>query len=173
MFDGTSMAAPIITGTIALMKTIKPDINVKQCIAVIQKTGKKLDEFIPPMVLVDQALIAVRNGDIPDEPIWSQILDTGFIEHDGNNDSTDQSQSCEQNSTESNNPIDDYSALKDLLKQLKEQRDALNKKISDIEKKIQYYGYKLLFLERDTKILVGTYHRLCCFDIYQLCYIYG
>lgn len=137
MFDGTSMAAPIITGTIALMKTIKPDINVKQCIAVIQKTGKKLDEFIPPMVLVDQALIAVRNGDIPDEPIWSQILDTGFIEHDGNNDSTDQSQSCEQNSTESNNPIDDYSALKDLLKQLKEQRDALNKKISDIEKKIQ------------------------------------
>jgi serine protease len=27
--------------------------------------------------------------------------------------------------------------LKDLLKQLKEQRDALNKKINDLEKKIQ------------------------------------
>ena len=35
------------------------------------------------------------------------------------------------------NPTDDYSALKDLLKQLKEQRDALNKKINDLEKKIQ------------------------------------
>ena len=136
-FDGTSMAAPIITGTIALMKSIKPDINVKQCIAVIQKTGKNLDEFIPPMVLIDQALIAVKNGDIPEEPIWSQILDTGSIEHNDDITSTEQSQNNEQSSTEVNNPTDDYSALKDLLKQLKEQRDALNKRINDLEKKIQ------------------------------------
>ena len=137
MFDGTSMAAPIITGTIALMKTIKPDINVQQCIAVIQKTGKDLDKFIPPMVLIDQALIAVKSGDIPKEPIWSQILDTGSIEHNDDITSTEQSQNNEQSSTEVNNPTDDYSALKDLLKQLKEQRDALNKRINDLEKKIQ------------------------------------
>lgn len=136
-FDGTSMAAPIITGTIALMKSIKPDINVKQCIAVIQKTGKNLDEFIPPMVLIDQALIAVKNGDIPEEPIWSQILDTGSIEHNDDITSTEQSQNNEQSSTEVNNPTDDYRALRDLLKQLKEQRDALNKRINDLEKKIQ------------------------------------
>lgn len=96
MFDGTSMAAPIITGTIALMKTIKPDINVQQCIAVIQKTGKDLDKFIPPMVLIDQALIAVKSGDIPKEPIWSQILDTGSIEHNDDIISTEQSQNNEQ-----------------------------------------------------------------------------
>ena len=137
MFDGTSMAAPIITGTIALMKTIKPDINVQQCIAVIQKTGKDLDKFIPPMVLIDQALIAVKSGDIPKEPIWSQILVTGSIEHNDDITSTEQSQNNEQSSTEVNNPTDDYSALKDLLKQLKEQRDALNKRINDLEKKIQ------------------------------------
>lgn len=137
MFDGTSMAAPIITGTIALMKTIKPDINVQQCIAVIQKTGKDLDKFIPPMVLIDQALIAVKSGDIPKEPIWSQILDTGSIEHNDDIISTEQSQNNEQSSTEVNNPTDDYSALKNLLKQLKEQRDALNKRINDLEKKIQ------------------------------------
>lgn len=137
MFDGTSMAAPIITGTIALMKTIKPDINVQQCIAVIQKTGKDLDKFIPPMVLIDQALIAVKSGNIPKEPIWSQILDTGSIEHNDDITSTEQSQNNEQSSTEVNNPTDDYSALKDLLKQLKEQRDALNKRINDLEKKIQ------------------------------------
>ena len=51
--------------------------------------------------------------------------------------STEQSQNNEQSSTEVNNPTDDYSALKDLLKQLKEQRDALNKRINDLEKKIQ------------------------------------
>ena len=137
MFDGTSMAAPIMSGTIALMKTLKPDINVKQCIAVIQKTGKDLDKFIPPMVLIDKALTAVKNGDIPEEPIWTQILDTGSIEHNDDIAPTDQSQNKEQNSTEIKNPTDDYSALKDLLKQLKEQRDALNKKINDLEKKIQ------------------------------------
>lgn len=128
MFDGTSMAAPIISGTIALMKTIKPDINVKQCIAVIQKTGKDLDKFIPPMILIDKVLTAVKNGDIPEEPIWTQILDTGSIEHNDEIAPTDQSPNKEQNSTVIKNPTDDYSALKDLLKQLKEQRDALNKK---------------------------------------------
>lgn len=137
MFDGTSMAAPIISGTIALMKTIKPDINVKQCIAVIQKTGKDLDKFIPPMILIDKVLTAVKNGDIPEEPIWTQILDTGSIEHNDEIAPTDQSPNKEQNSTVIKNPTDDYSALKDLLKQLKEQRDALNKKINDLEKKFQ------------------------------------
>lgn len=89
------------------------------------------------MVLIDQALIAVKSGDIPKEPIWSQILDTGSIEHNDDITSTEQSQNNEQSSTEVNNPTDDYSALKDLLKQLKEQRDALNKRINDLEKKIQ------------------------------------
>ena len=89
------------------------------------------------MVLIDKALTAVKNGDIPEEPIWTQILDTGSIEHNDDIAPTDQSQNKEQNSTEIKNPTDDYSALKDLLKQLKEQRDALNKKINDLEKKIQ------------------------------------
>ena len=51
-----------------------------------------MDKFIPPMVLIDQALIAVKSGDIPKEPIWSQILDTGSIEHNDDITSTEQSQ---------------------------------------------------------------------------------
>lgn len=133
MFDGTSMAAPIITGTLALMKTIKPDITVKQCIAVIQKTGRELDQFIPPMVLIDQALKAVKNGDISEEPTWSQAIETGTIERINE----ELSRSNEQFPVDTNQPKDDYDALKDLLKQLKEQRDALNKRINDLEQKIK------------------------------------
>ncbi len=137
MFDGTSMAAPIITGAIALMKTIKPDITVKQCIAVIQKTGKELDKFIPPMVLIDQALVAIKNGDIPEEPAWSQTIELGTIEHINDVVPTELPKSNEQIPTDINQPTDDYVALKDLLKQLKEQRDALNKKIDDLEQKLK------------------------------------
>ena len=64
-------------------------------------------------------------------------LKTNNIEHNDEIAPTDQSPNKEQNSTVIKNPTDDYSALKDLLKQLKEQRDALNKKINDLEKKIQ------------------------------------
>ena len=61
--DGTSMAAPIVTGTIALMKSIKKDITVSQARNALYKTGADVYGYIPPMVLVDKALVAVKNGD--------------------------------------------------------------------------------------------------------------
>lgn len=137
IFDGTSMAAPIITGTIALMRTIKPDITVKQCIAVIQKTGKELDKFIPPMVVIDKALTAVKNGDIPEEPTWSQTIEDETEGHIDDAVQAELTNGNEQIPIDSNQPTDDYNVLKDLLKQLKEQRDALNKKIEDLEHKIK------------------------------------
>lgn len=60
--DGTSMSAPIVTGTIALMKTLKKDISVKQVRNVLFSTGADVYGFIPPMVLVDKALEATKNG---------------------------------------------------------------------------------------------------------------
>ena len=62
-FDGTSMAAPIVTGTIALMKSLKKDITVTQARNVLYKTGSDVYGFIPPMVLVDNALMGVKRGD--------------------------------------------------------------------------------------------------------------
>lgn len=62
-FDGTSMAAPIVTGTIALMKSIKKDLTVTQARNVLYKTGADVFGFIPPMVLVDKALQGVKHGD--------------------------------------------------------------------------------------------------------------
>lgn len=62
-FDGTSMAAPIVTGTIALMKSIKKDLTVTQARNVLYKTGADVYGYIPPMVLVDKALQGVKRGD--------------------------------------------------------------------------------------------------------------
>ena len=62
-FDGTSMAAPIVSGTIALMKSIKKDLTVEQARNVLYKTGSDVYGFMPPMVLVDKALEGVKRGD--------------------------------------------------------------------------------------------------------------
>ena len=60
--DGTSMAAPIVTGTIALMKSLNRNITVDQAIAAMKNTGRNVGNAIPVMVLADKALQAVRNG---------------------------------------------------------------------------------------------------------------
>lgn len=62
-FDGTSMAAPIVSGTVALMKSLKKDITVEQVRNVLYKTGGDVYGNIPPMVLVDKALTGVKKGD--------------------------------------------------------------------------------------------------------------
>lgn len=129
MLDGTSMAAPIISGTIALMKTFKKDITAKQAIAVIQSTGRNLDKYIPPMVLIDKAVYAVKEGKIPSEPVWKPHIEQETIEH------VERIPGNER--TDGNQSTDDYSSLKDLLKQLKEQREVINKQINEIEKKLE------------------------------------
>lgn len=62
-YDGTSMAAPIVAGTVALMKSIKKDLTVEQARNVLFSTGQDVYGWIPPMVLVDKALAATKAGD--------------------------------------------------------------------------------------------------------------
>lgn len=66
--DGTSMSAPIVSGTIALMKSIKRDITVQQAKNVLYRTGADVYGNMPPMVQVNLALEAVKNGDF-NEPV--------------------------------------------------------------------------------------------------------
>lgn len=61
--DGTSMAAPIVTGAVALMKTLKKDLTVEQANNVLYKTGVDVYGNMPPMVQVNLALDAVKRGD--------------------------------------------------------------------------------------------------------------
>ena len=61
--DGTSMAAPIVTGTVALMKSLKKDLTVEQARNVLYRTGCDVYGNMPPMVQVNLALEAVKRGD--------------------------------------------------------------------------------------------------------------
>ena len=54
--DGTSMAAPVVSGLVALMKSQKPDITIAEVIAILQKTGVKQSGNVPAMVQADKAL---------------------------------------------------------------------------------------------------------------------
>lgn len=66
--DGTSMAAPIVTGTVALMKSLKKDLTVEQVRNVLYKTGCDVYGNIPPMVQVNLALEAVKRGEFSTPP---------------------------------------------------------------------------------------------------------
>jgi hypothetical protein len=57
------MAAPIVSGTIALMKSLKKDMTVEQARNALYKSGADVYGFIPPMVLVDAALDCVKRSD--------------------------------------------------------------------------------------------------------------
>mgnify|MGYP004525636703 CR=1 FL=1 len=61
--NGTSMAAPIVSGTVALMKSLKKDLTVEQARIALFNSGADVYGYIPPMVLVDKALLAVQKGD--------------------------------------------------------------------------------------------------------------
>lgn len=61
MQDGTSMAAPIVSGVVALMKSVKRNITVEQVGNVLYNTGAKVRGNVPPMVLADKALIDTQN----------------------------------------------------------------------------------------------------------------
>jgi len=62
-FAGTSMAAPIVTGAVALMKSIDPTLSNKDIIDILKKTGKKLsNDSIGPLLQIRPALDAVKKN---------------------------------------------------------------------------------------------------------------
>ena len=68
VFDGTSMAAPIVAGTVALMKSLNQDISVTEVLHILQATGERVSDYMPPKIQVDDALIALKTGVIPELP---------------------------------------------------------------------------------------------------------
>lgn len=63
--DGTSMAAPIVTGAVALLKSKKKDLTAEQVIKILTMTGKQTDkkERIGPTIQLKDALNAT-GGDL-------------------------------------------------------------------------------------------------------------
>lgn len=58
---GTSMAAPIVTGAVALLKSIKPGLTNAQIKEILRKTGKNSNDIrIGPIIQINKALEAVK-----------------------------------------------------------------------------------------------------------------
>ena len=60
--QGTSMAAPIVTGTIALMKSANHNLTSEEAISILQETGKTIDPAIGPMINIGQAVNAAMDN---------------------------------------------------------------------------------------------------------------
>lgn len=60
--QGTSMAAPIVTGTIALMKSANHNLTSEEAISILQETGKTIDPAIGPMINIGQAVNAAMGN---------------------------------------------------------------------------------------------------------------
>ena len=60
--SGTSMAAPIVTGTIALMKSLNKNLTSEQVICILQSTGVAVDGNIGNLIQVDKALQKEQTG---------------------------------------------------------------------------------------------------------------
>ncbi|MCR4800973.1 MAG: S8 family serine peptidase [Bacteroidales bacterium] len=65
-WEGTSMATPIISGTVALMKSLNPNLTNEQIICVLQSTGKETAGNIGKMVQIDKALQKVQANNLND-----------------------------------------------------------------------------------------------------------
>ncbi len=57
------MAAPIVTGAVALMKSINPNLTTKQIICILQNTGLPVNDNIGKLIQIDRALQKVKSGE--------------------------------------------------------------------------------------------------------------
>lgn len=67
--SGTSMAAPIVAGAVALMKSLDKGITSKRIINILRASGLQTQGNIAPLIQLDKALNMVKNGeDVESEP---------------------------------------------------------------------------------------------------------
>lgn len=78
--EGTSMAAPIITGSVALMKSINKNLTASQVKCVLQSTGLPIDPKIGSLVQLDKALLKVKNNELSDCASRPDVPSTGDVQ---------------------------------------------------------------------------------------------
>lgn len=63
--QGTSMAAPIVSGTVALMKSANYNLTAEEVISILQETGKIVDPSIGPMIHIENAVNSAMGNKAP------------------------------------------------------------------------------------------------------------
>jgi subtilisin family serine protease len=71
--NGTSMAAAIVSGGIALMKSLNDSLTNSQVIKILQTTGLTANGNIGKLIQLDKALEMVKSGKLPEEDICEKI----------------------------------------------------------------------------------------------------
>lgn len=65
--QGTSMAAPIVSGAIALLKSIDKNLTTAQVISLLKETGENVDCNIGPIINIGKALQTLKGDTIVDD----------------------------------------------------------------------------------------------------------
>jgi len=66
--QGTSMAAPIVSGAVALLKSVDKNLTTQQIIDILVSTGLHVQGDVGKMIQMDKALEMARTGNIPPAP---------------------------------------------------------------------------------------------------------
>lgn len=63
--DGTSMAAPVVSGAVALLKSIDKGLNVNQVTSILQQSGRNVGDNIGPMINLHRAIMLAKGEKLP------------------------------------------------------------------------------------------------------------
>lgn len=80
MMEGTSMAAPIVTGAVALMKSLNDKLTPEQIICILQSTGIPVQGNVGNLIQIDKALDKVKSGNFLDCNSRTQTLSSGDVQ---------------------------------------------------------------------------------------------
>jgi len=61
--QGTSMAAPMVTGGVALLKSVNPDLTTQEIVQILQETGVPIDEHVKIVGNLMQLSVALGASD--------------------------------------------------------------------------------------------------------------
>lgn len=76
--SGTSMAAPIVTGAVALMKSVNKDLTTKEIIDILQRTGLPVHGKIGNLIQLDKALQEASGIESP-PPVPTEFGDVKIL----------------------------------------------------------------------------------------------
>ncbi len=63
--NGTSMAAPVVSGVVALLKSIDKSLTISQVTSILQQSGRNVGDNIGPMINLHKAVLLAKGEKLP------------------------------------------------------------------------------------------------------------